>query len=80
MSAAKRQSARAGVIFALALVVLGALVGLLTVALSVAVDGGASLFAERPQLAGDVGGAPAARLAAAGDGALLLWGVSGGRP
>lgn len=37
-------------IFALALVVLGALVGLLTVALSVAVDGGASLFAERPQL------------------------------
>lgn len=50
MSAAKRQSARAGVIFALALVVLGALVGLLTVALSVAVDGGASLFAERPQL------------------------------
>lgn len=50
MSAAKRQSARAAVIFALALVVLGALVGLLTVALSVAVDGGASLFAERPQL------------------------------
>lgn len=50
MSAAKRQSARAGVIFALALVVLGALVGLLTVALSVAVGGGASLFAERPQL------------------------------
>lgn len=37
-------------IFVLALVVLGALVGLLTVALSVAVDGGASLFAERPQL------------------------------
>lgn len=37
-------------IFALALVVLGALVGLLTVALSVAVDEGASLFAERPQL------------------------------
>lgn len=37
-------------IFALALVVLGALVGLLTVALSVAVGGGASLFAERPQL------------------------------
>lgn len=50
MSAAKRQSARAAVIFVLALVVLGALVGLLTVALSVAVDGGASLFAERPQL------------------------------
>lgn len=50
MSAAKRQSARASVIFALALVVLGALVGLLTVALSVAVDGSASLFAERPQL------------------------------
>ena len=37
-------------IFALALVVLGALVGLLTVALSVAVGGGAFLFAERPQL------------------------------
>ena len=37
-------------IFALALVVLGALVGLLTVALSVVVGGGASLFAERPQL------------------------------
>ncbi len=53
-------------IFALALVVLGALVGLLTVALSVAVDGRLPVC-----------GATAARLAAAGGGALLLWGVSG---
>lgn len=41
---------REGAVFALSLIVLGALVGLLTVVLSHAVDGGAALFAAHPRL------------------------------
>lgn len=41
---------REGAVFALSLVVLGVMVGVLTVALSLAVDGGAALFAAHPRL------------------------------
>lgn len=45
-----RQARGEGTVFALSLVVLGLVVGLLTVVLSLAVDGGAAVFAAHPRL------------------------------
>lgn len=45
-----RQAKREGAVFALSLIILGLVVGLLTVVLSFAVDGGAAVFAAHPRL------------------------------